>query len=136
MSIPDVEWWRRRAAAWKRLAKKTLRWSTWHDRPILFGRLPSGSSRDEANQLANCLRQLSDRVLITSDGSAEVQYIAPISPPVRRLLAHLYAWVDAEKKRQAEQPHVDHSTVLLDVWNDLPDMLKQIGEQQFKEMRR
>lgn len=135
MSIPDVEWWRRRAATWKRLAKQSLRWSTWHDRPILFGRLSQMASQEEVKGFGDALSRLSDRVMVLPDGYA-VEYIAPISPPVRRLLAHLYAWADAEKKRQAEHPAINHATVLLDVWNDLPEMLKMIGEQQFKEMRR
>ncbi len=135
MSVPDAEWWRRRAVAWKRLAKKQRHNAAWADRPILMARMPMRCSRDEAEEMTEALSKLSDRVIVLHEGDGQLEYVMPFSSVTKRLLVQLAAWVGAEKARQAKYPEINHSTVLLDVWNDLPERMRQYGQDQLCKLQ-
>ena len=68
MSIPDIDWWRRRAALWKRALKAYKAKIVDSDRPVLIGTYPPNACAQDVDELLACLGRHTDRAIVVPEG--------------------------------------------------------------------
>jgi hypothetical protein len=129
VSNPDIEWWRRRALGWKRLAKRQRARAEWSDRPVLVGKLTQEATQENYNYLVESLSALSDRWLIVAD-HFDIEFIEPQSVVLKRLLEALAEWREEWEQRDKDFGSTVYTRDLdlARVYDELPERVKKMGE--------
>ncbi len=128
MSTPDIEWWRRRALGWKRLAKRQRARAEWSDRPVLVGHLPRSASQAEVDEMAWALRSLSDRVAVLPEGH-DIEFAEPQSVVLKKLIVALAEWRAAYENRATVCSRFSRESKLATVYDESPERVKRMGEE-------
>lgn len=129
MSTPDIEWWRRRALGWKKLAKRQRARAEWSDRPVLVGRLSRRASQIDVDTMIGSLLRLSDRVAVLPEGH-DIEFIEPQSVVLKRLILALAEWRELWRERDKSfgSTVFTRDLELARVYDELPERVKRMGE--------